>query len=46
MPPVAHATHWLESVVFMAPVIAFLGWLGVTWVRDRRRGDSPSGGGA
>lgn len=34
---IAHASHWLVNLLYMAPVIAFLIWLGVTTVRERRR---------
>jgi hypothetical protein len=37
--PIAHAGHWLVTVAYFLPVIAFLAWLVVTQVRDRRRGD-------
>jgi hypothetical protein len=32
----AHAGHWLTSVAYFVPVIAFLVWLGVTQIKDRR----------
>jgi hypothetical protein len=32
----AHAGHWLTSIAYFVPVVAFLVWLGVTHVRDRR----------
>jgi hypothetical protein len=35
----AHAGHWLVSLAYFAPVAAFLVWLGITTVRERRRGD-------
>ena len=35
--PIAHAGHWLVSVAYFLPVVAFLGWLGVVTIRDRRR---------
>jgi threonine/homoserine/homoserine lactone efflux protein len=32
----AHAGHWLISLIQFAPAIAFLIWLGVVQVRRRR----------
>jgi hypothetical protein len=32
----AHAGHWLTGIAYFVPVIAFLVWLGVTQIRDRR----------
>jgi hypothetical protein len=34
----AHAGHWLTGIAYFVPVIAFLIWLGVTQIRERRRG--------
>jgi hypothetical protein len=31
----AHAGHWITSVIYVAPLIAFLLWLGFVVVRDR-----------
>lgn len=31
----AHAGHWITSVIYVAPLIAFLLWLGFIAVRDR-----------
>lgn len=37
----AHTGHWLVNLMYMAPVVGFLGWLGaVTW-RERRDKASP-----
>lgn len=33
---VAHAGHWLTSVAYFVPVVAFLIWLLVTQIKDRR----------
>ena len=33
----AHGTHWLESVVYLVPILGFAIWLGVATVKDRRR---------
>jgi len=40
-PPLAHATHWLVNVLYLAPLLAVLGALGYQSVRDRRRGTGP-----
>ena len=32
----AHAGHWLTSVAYFVPVVAFLVWLVVTQIKDRR----------
>jgi hypothetical protein len=42
-PVVAHAGHWIESVVYLVPVAGFALWLVVVAVRDRRR-RRPEGG--
>jgi hypothetical protein len=34
----AHAGHWLTGIAYFVPVIAFLIWLGITQIRERRRG--------
>jgi len=34
---IAHAGHWLTSIAYFIPVVAFLGWLLVTQIRERRR---------
>lgn len=34
---IAHPGHWITSVAYFLPVIAFLGWLVFTQVRERRR---------
>jgi hypothetical protein len=34
---IAHAGHWITSVAYFLPVIAFLGWLAFTQLRERRR---------
>jgi hypothetical protein len=33
----AHAGHWVTSVVYMLPIVAFLLWLVFVTVRDRMR---------
>jgi hypothetical protein len=35
---IAHAGHTLVTIAYFVPVIAFLGWLFVTQLRERRRG--------
>jgi hypothetical protein len=32
----AHAGHWLTGIAYFVPVIAFLVWLGITQIRERR----------
>ena len=34
---VAHATHWVTTLVYMLPIVAFLAWLVFVTVRDRMR---------
>lgn len=33
---IAHGGHWLTTTAYFLPVVAFLAWLAVTHVRDRR----------
>jgi hypothetical protein len=35
--PIAHAGHWLTTIAYFLPVVAFLAWLLVTQIRERRR---------
>jgi hypothetical protein len=35
--PIAHAGHWLTSIAYFLPVVAFLVWLLVTQLKERRR---------
>ena len=35
---IAHAGHWLTTIAYFVPVVAFLVWLGITQIRERRRG--------
>jgi hypothetical protein len=35
----AHAGHVLTTIAYFVPVVAFLAWLAVTQIRERRRGD-------
>ena len=39
----AHAGHWLTTIAYFVPVVAFLVWLLVTQIKERR---SRSGGGS
>jgi hypothetical protein len=34
---IAHAGHWLESVVYLVPIVGFAIWLGVATIKDKRR---------
>jgi len=34
--PIAHAGHWITTVAYFVPVVAFLAWLAVTQIRERR----------
>jgi hypothetical protein len=38
--PIAHAGHWLVTIAYFAPVVAFLAWLVITQIKERRRGRS------
>ncbi len=33
----AHAGHWLVQIAYFLPVVAFLGWLGWSTIRERRK---------
>ena len=35
---VAHAGHWLVNLAFALPAVAFIAWLAVITIRDRRGG--------
>jgi hypothetical protein len=35
MIPLGHAGHWLTTVGYFLPVVAFLVWLAVTQIRER-----------
>jgi hypothetical protein len=37
MPVLAHAGHWIESVLILVPTLGFILWLAVVTLRDRRR---------
>jgi hypothetical protein len=41
----AHAGHWLESLVYLVPICGFAIWLGITTVKDRRRQRAEGSGG-
>lgn len=34
---IAHASHWLESAVYLVPIVGFALWLAITAIKDRRR---------
>jgi hypothetical protein len=36
----AHPGHWLVDAAYLLPVVAFLAWLLVTQIRERRRSRS------
>ena len=43
---IAHAGHWLVNIAYLAPVLGFLAWLGLTTFRERReerRGEGDGG---
>ncbi len=35
---IAHASHWLVNLAYLAPVVGFLAWLGIVTYRERRAG--------
>jgi len=37
VPLIAHAGHTLVTVAYFVPVVAFIAWLLVTQLRERRR---------
>lgn len=43
MTVLAHAGHWLVNLIYAAPVIVIVGWIGITNIRDRRH-EKRSGG--
>jgi hypothetical protein len=38
-PPIAHAGHYLTTIAYFLPVVAFLVWLLVTQIKERRSRD-------
>lgn len=34
---IAHVGHWLVTTAYFLPVVAFLVWLAVVQIRERRR---------
>ena len=36
---IAHAGHWLMTIAYFLPVVAFLVWLAITQIRERRKPD-------
>ena len=39
MTVIAHSGHWLESVVYLVPIVGFALWLAVATIRDRMSGN-------
>ena len=37
--PLAHAGHWLADLLYVAPVVGIVIWIGVKSLLDRRRPD-------
>ncbi len=37
MLPIAHSGHWILDVVYVAPFVGLLVWLGFRTLQDRRR---------
>ncbi|HEX8123944.1 MAG TPA: hypothetical protein VF549_22025 [Solirubrobacteraceae bacterium] len=44
VPPLAHAGHWLASLLYVAPVLLIVGALAWQSWRDKRRKDGPAAG--
>jgi hypothetical protein len=42
----AHAGHWLAQLLYVAPVVIIVAWLGVQNLRDRRAGKQDNQKGA
>jgi hypothetical protein len=36
MLPLAHAGHWISDVLYVAPLVGLLIWLGITNLKERR----------
>jgi hypothetical protein len=36
--PIAHAGHWITGIAYFLPILFFLGWLGITNIKERRAG--------
>jgi hypothetical protein len=34
---IAHAGHWLVNLAYILPVLAFLVWLGLATLKERRK---------
>ena len=34
---IAHTGHWLVNVTYLLPFVAFLAWLIITTIRERRQ---------
>ena len=37
MVPLAHSGHWLVNLIYVAPVLLVVAWIGINSIRDRRR---------
>lgn len=42
-PVLAHSGHWLESVVYLIPIVGFALWLAYTAIKHRRRRPTEGG---
>lgn len=43
VPVVAHASHWLTSVIYFVPVLVVVGALAWQTIKDRRAGNDRDG---
>jgi hypothetical protein len=41
---IAHAGHWIESLLILVPTLGCVGWLVVVTMRERRKERRGSGG--
>jgi hypothetical protein len=44
VPPLAHAGHWITSLLYLVPLIVVIGMLAAASVRDRRAAAAESAG--
>lgn len=35
---IAHSSHWLVNLAYLAPVVGLLAWLGMATYKERRAG--------
>ena len=40
---IAHTGHWLVNVAYVLPFVAFLAWLLITTIRERRQSAKEGG---